>query len=959
MTSRTNTKMKMWEDLLLRPYLGAVKRKCGVVETLALPSLRDLPAIQIETLFVPPLLCETPVHADDNPEDWPQGKTLLTELQASKQLVVLGDPGGGKTTLSNWLAWRLASGASAPLPSVVQDKIPLPCILREMPSSCFEPGFSVVDLAIAVVRKLIGDYKALEMSSTITHWVTRGDYVLILDGIDEVPVARRHFIASWIKEVHRQDAVVLATSRIVGYEDYAVDSENPSPEQGVLELPLKLDSLGMGVLKRALSIRNSVSGHGSNASRGKQWAKLRYLMPFDKTQISDFARNWYSQRCVSEYEAKQRTSDLLISLAQSEITEKLARTPNLLSLMAIVHRERAHLPDGKALLYDEIVNAYLNTIDTHRQIGDDGSLARFGWKEKKAWLAYVGFKLQESREWSSSSTGIIASGEQVLGWLDEAIEESGVEDHVLVARDFLGWVARRSGLLLPRGENRYAFVHLSFQEYFCAYYLAGCIVKPAFIRDALHPDALVTRTAVADWGQNPAWLETYIFLFESVSAEYGFDWVETLIEVVFNKNGGLSPSLAARLVKNKHVKLPSEVRDFLADGCVLAIFNEVDFKRNPDSEIFRNLFEEGYALCISGNDNVLSSQEWERKSFSKIRVLVGNNGASFDARFLSKFDGLLALSVIDGSVDLAGLVAHPRLNYLRLSDANISSFEHIALHKKIRFLELRRLDLLDIVPLASLKDIKVLELAELPIQDLTPLSSMRRLTYLEISGLNVYDLSPLSSLKKLDAINMRGLPATSVDFIAALKFLTTIQVSHMSLGSFAPFADCKKLDGVDFSHMDFVDLLPLTRLRNLEGVFMSEVKNCDITPLGGIKRLSMVMLEDMSVESLSVLSRCPHLSNLFLTRVDLVDVNSLKSLGRLRGLVMRQMKGLINVEFLKDFNELNYLDLSGTDVGEIKFLSQMQVPFTLRLSENHKYDLGSLVSKDGFDIKVQGIDYED
>lgn len=65
--------------------------------------------------------------------------------------------------------------------------------------------------------------------------------------------------------------------------------------------------------------------------------------------------------------------------------------------MAIVHRERAHLPDGKALLYDETANAYINTIDSQRKIEPGDALAPFGWRKRKVWLARVGFEMQQRR----------------------------------------------------------------------------------------------------------------------------------------------------------------------------------------------------------------------------------------------------------------------------------------------------------------------------------------------------------------------------------------------------------------------------------------------------------------------------------------------------------------------------------------------------------------------------------
>lgn len=949
---------ELWQETALRPFLGEVRRKCGVVETLALPSLRDLPAIQIETLFVPPLLCTAPVHADDDPEQWPLGRTLFEELQQSKQIVVLGDPGGGKTTLSNWLAWRLTSGSSAPLPPVLQNKIPIPCILREMPIECFEQGFSVADLAEAVAVKLIGNDKAMELASIIKTWVSKGKYVLILDGIDEISVLRRKLIASWIKEAHRQDAVVLATSRIVGYEDYSVDSEFNS-----------LEPVGNDLLPNTEKIRNSefikrlknayTHSIPTSITRDKEWAQLRYLMPFNKTQISDFARNWYSQRCVSEHEAEQKTSDLLASLAQSDVTQKLARTPNLLSLMAIVHRERAHLPDGKALLYDEIVNAYLNTIDSQRRIGGEISLSQFGWKEKKYWLAFIGFKLQESRDWTSSTAGILATQDQVIEWLEEAIQETKVSDYKSVAQEFLSWVARRSGLLLPRGENRYAFVHLSFQEYFCAYYLAGCIVKPAFVMDKLPAESLITKKRVAAWGQHPAWLETYIFLFESVSAEHGFDWTETLIEIVFMNMGGTLANLAARLVKNKHVKLPTEVRNFLANGCVPAVYGEADYRSIPESEVFRILLETGYAAYISGDSKNIDQVFKDASTTSKVRIIVARGGAYLSAEFLSRFVNLIALSTVECSVELSGLNQSTDLGYLRLRDADILDFNTVAHLKSLRSLELRRVDISDITPLAKLKELRVLEVAEAAVEDLSPLGNLRKISYLEISGLKSIDLNPLGSLKKLESLYISDLPAKSISFISNLRSLDSLQISEMSIDDFEPINYCKKLNSVDFSSMPFADLSPISNMSKLEAVFLSNIKNCELSPLETLKKLSFLLLEKMSIHGLSMLAQCKKLRNVHLKDLKINDVDSLVCLKKISALTICRVPEVNNVNFLSTFKNLRYLALKEVNASDISILKKMPTPFNLYLSEDHGFDIAPLKIRENFNITIETLESED
>lgn len=962
MNSQKLQENELWKEPLLRPYLGEVRRKFGVVEILALPSLRDLPAIQIETLFVPPFLCSHPVHADDDPEHWPAGQNLLSEIQEFKRIVVLGDPGGGKTTLSSWLAWRLASGASAPLPPLLKNKIPFPCILREMPSECFERGFSIADLALIVVEKLVGQNRAQQLASLIGLWVGRGDYVLILDGIDEVSVSRRKVIASWMGEAFRQDALVLATSRVVGYEDHPIDGESASSEQVGNDISVGMEKpRTFEVLKRTRQLAGHVQINPN--IKVKEWAKLRYLMPFNNLQISDFARNWYSQRCVNELEAKQRASDLLVSLAQSEITEKLARTPNLLTLMAIVHRERAHLPDGKALLYDEIVNAYLNTIDSQRKISGEISLAKFGWKEKKAWLAYVGFRIQESRDWSSPAAGILVAEEKVIEWLEEAIKEDAVDDYKEVAKEFLDWVARRSGLLLPRGENKYAFVHLSFQEYFCAHFLESCIVRPAFITNALSPDSAVTRKKLAAWGQHPVWLETYIFLFESVSAEYGYDWVDVLVDIIFTNRKGTLATLAARLLKNKHVRLQDKVRDFLAEGCVSSIFREAHYNPVPESEVFRILLDNGYVSHVSGEGYDYNSLQNNEAATTKIRALIVDNHASLSSRFLSNFSNLMALSVVDGSVDLSGLNRSSRLCWLRLRDSEILHFEEIGYLTGINVLELCRVDVDDLSPIASLKKIEGLELTDLPVYDLSPLSNLKSVSSLELSWLDVDDLSPLCELRKIVTLSLIGLTARSVEFIGGLKALRELQIYKMNLESFDFFANCKKLEFADFVSMDYLDLNPFSRLPKLDGVFLDAIGDCDISPVGKIKNLQIFSAENMVINQVSVLSKCKKLYGLSLVSVTFPNLDGLSGLenSSVRELILRKIPDLKNISFLAGMRALRYLDLRETRVSDISALVNFDSSFRLLLSVGHGHDLRFLKDREGFvidEVDVDSVDNE-
>ena len=75
---------------------------------------------------------------------------------------------------------------------------------------------------------------------------------------------------------------------------------------------------------------------------------------------------------------------------------------------------------------------------------------------------------------------ILANENDVQIWLSKAMKLSGAENANDEARSVLDYFARRSGLLLPRGEGQFAFMHLSLQEYFAACYLEQHLAAPRF-----------------------------------------------------------------------------------------------------------------------------------------------------------------------------------------------------------------------------------------------------------------------------------------------------------------------------------------------------------------------------------------------------------------------------------------------------------------------------------------------
>ena len=318
-------------------------------------------------------------------------------------------------------------------------------VSRLQPQACATPF-------VLILRELnLGQVRSWDdlLKACFCHWTARllgrkryaedveallkeGKAMIVLDGLDEVgstKVQENLREAVW-EGMERYDGCRwLLTSRLVGYLGY---HEKDEREQG-----------------KDVTVRF-----------GSEYAALRYVAPFADGQVKNFAYNWFGSRDRSAQRAGEDARRFLKAVHSNLYTLRLARIPNLLTMMALIYRERAKLPDGRALLYTDIADAYLRSIDESRRIN-----RRYSLREQKQWLGRIGFEMQMRRHERATSKKsrdkeILAEGSDVRRWVIEAMRSTGRKETDEEAVDaFLDEVCRRSGLLLPRGEDQFAFTH--------------------------------------------------------------------------------------------------------------------------------------------------------------------------------------------------------------------------------------------------------------------------------------------------------------------------------------------------------------------------------------------------------------------------------------------------------------------------------------------------------------------
>ena len=787
----------LFRNPTLRAYLANVRGWHGYVRFLGLPDRRDNPDVEIGGLFLWPLLARRHVSPDENPANWlGEAERVLDALMIGKPLMLLGDPGSGKTTLLNYLVWLLGRPSENVLIDRLGWRLPVPMALRELRLR----GVTDFDgLLAAFLGHAMSE--PLREGEYLNEMLGTGQAFILLDGIDEVgdQAARTNLRYAVFDGFARYpDCLWVLSSRIVGYDEapFVVGyDDTPFDRHPFDEAPLgkrrgsPLEGSAVHEDVGEYSNDRPPSSHGKASMRRASHGfpatgrrpddapvVTRFIAPFDDTRIAAFARKWYVQREAAATRAGADASHLVRAVHADPAILRLARVPNLLTMMALIHRIETNLPHGRALLYDRIAEAYLESIDKFRGLHSGAH----DLPQKKSWLARIGYEMQRRRSLAEDVDGeaperrrkaeipdgpeILVESGDVIALLAAEMERSGTTVGVGSPEEFLGFVGRRSGLFLPRAEGRYAFIHLSFQEYFAAVALERAVTGIDWARRRRSPLGFV-RKDLAGWAEQSVWRETFVFLFELLAPKR--DWYADLLDCVFGEGFSRLDApepdertlslacLAARLVVNPRAGLaPAKIRDAVVEGCVRTQL------RYQSAEVYDEFLSTDVFMALLGED-----REWN----AKVLDVIGGQLKMLELRSLS----LLGTTISD----LTPL-------------ANLTGLQH---------LDLDRTSIKDLTPLSNLTALESLDLNWTSVSDVTPLANLTGLRRLFLEGTPVSDISPLSNLTALESLSLGWRPASDVTPLANLTGLQHLDLSITSVSDLSPLSNLTGLQSLDLT----------------------------------------------------------------------------------------------------------------------------------------------------------------
>lgn len=173
------------------------------------------------------------------------------------------------------------------------------------------------------------------------------------------------------------------------------------------------------------------------------------LNPFSNDEIKKFLSNWYGEN-------DKKADDVYNYIVGDRILLNFCRTPLILSLFAILSfREDIHnLPKRRTEIYQQIIELLVDKWDAMREIKSEYlPMIKHFVLEKIAYLTHCKgskfFYFEDVLKISNTYTDLSEHDTFLL--LDELVF--------------------RSSIIMRVDVNTYSFVHLSFQEFFCAKYL--------------------------------------------------------------------------------------------------------------------------------------------------------------------------------------------------------------------------------------------------------------------------------------------------------------------------------------------------------------------------------------------------------------------------------------------------------------------------------------------------------
>ncbi|MEM6400447.1 MAG: tetratricopeptide repeat protein, partial [Cyanobacteria bacterium P01_D01_bin.116] len=379
---------------------------------------------------------------------------LSQAVRENPYSVILGAPGAGKTTLLRYLALHFARTKRDNKETVIvgEDK-------EELGKTLLPVFFRVADFAeqlkqqpdltlLEYLRQFYRQWEAhfqteeematqKEVAEFILLRMRQGQCLMLLDGLDEVfdQESRKQIVKRINQFVDKfPNNKFVITSRIAGYRDVQLSDRFAE---------FTIEDMDSEQVERFLS---------------------RWCYTVEKAQQPDASEEQWHKR------GDEQIQDILQSVEDNEGVKRLTTNPLLLTILALIHRNGDRLPNRRVKLYELAVQTLTEDWQLSKKLPDAPKVV-LKETEVVELLAPLAYWMHEEKP-----SGVVSQQEveenlaQKLAELNDDEPES--ESVLEAVEEFLRKVRETTGLFVERTPGFYGFMHLTFEEYFAARYIA-------------------------------------------------------------------------------------------------------------------------------------------------------------------------------------------------------------------------------------------------------------------------------------------------------------------------------------------------------------------------------------------------------------------------------------------------------------------------------------------------------
>lgn len=391
---------------LTQEWTSLYRKQCakrhGVITP---PDFKERNTVPLDKIYVP-----ARISVVDEGSKYGRHRSLYDIIDDLDRDVLVGDPGGGKSTTTHAIAYKLAETPEAVLPFLV--------VLREYAQH--SDTMSILEYIEKQLRTL---YQAEPPIGIIGTFLDSGEALVIFDGLDElIDSSRRIAIAERIEMFSTRYPMskIYVTSRKVGYKEAQLD---PSVFR-VLELEGYTQEDIEAYVSKWFSIQGSAGGVDTTA--------LQRSFINESAAIPDLRSN-----------------------------------PLLLALLCIIYRGQGYLPKNRIGIYEECSKLLFETWDKSRGIVFNFTFESYLSEA----LKHLAFWMWNDNDADEGVTEDRLIAELTSYFSGRAYETEDAARKA--AAEFVEFCSGRAWVLSEAGMNSdnislFKFTHRTFMEYFAA-----------------------------------------------------------------------------------------------------------------------------------------------------------------------------------------------------------------------------------------------------------------------------------------------------------------------------------------------------------------------------------------------------------------------------------------------------------------------------------------------------------